>query len=323
MEDDAGAFGDRDEGVFGDVDRQARVLRDQLVQTAQLAGAAREHDAAVHQVRRELRRAALQRDADGLDDGRHRLLQRLAHLVRGDRQRLGQAGDQVAALDLVAHLLPEGVGRADGNLDFLGGAFADHEVVDALEVLDDGLVHLVAAHAHAAADDDAGQRDDGHLGRAAAHVHDHVAGGLLDGQADADGGRHGLLDEVHLAGAGGLGGVAHGALLHLGDPAGDRDDDARADDPAAVVGLADEVAEHGFRHFEIGDDAGLHGADGDDVAGSAAEHALGLLADGEHAVGALLDGHDGGLAEHDAAVLDVDQGVGGTQIDADIVGKMT
>ena len=184
--------------------------------------------------------------------------------------------------------------------------------------MDDGLVHLVAAHAHTAADDDAGQRDDGHLGGAAAHVHDHVAGRFLDGQADADGGRHGLLDEVHLAGAGGLGGVANGALLHLGDPAGDRDDDARADDPAAVVGLADEVAEHGLGDFEIGDDAGLHGAYGDDVAGGASEHLLSFPADLHQLIGLPVYGDDGRFFQNDAPPLDVDEHRGGTEIETDI-----
>src|SRR6202007_1566863 len=90
--------------------------------------------------------------------------------------------------------------RADFHLDVLGRPFADEQVVFALEVVGDGLVHLVAGHADGARIDDAGEGDDGDVGGAAADVDDHVAAGLGDGQAGADGRHHGLLDEVNLAG---------------------------------------------------------------------------------------------------------------------------
>ncbi len=44
--------------------------------------------------------------------------------------------------------------------------------------------------------------------------------------------------------------------------------------------LADEVLDHLFRDFEIGDDAVAHRADRFDVAGRAAQHHLGVVADG-------------------------------------------
>ena len=69
----------------------------------------------------------------------------------------------------------------------------------ALDVLRDGLVHGVAGHADRLAVDDAGERDDGDVGRAAADVHDHVAGGFGDRQPGADRRGHRFLDEVHFA----------------------------------------------------------------------------------------------------------------------------
>ena len=50
---------------------------------------------------------------------------------------------------------------------------------------------------------------------------------------------------------------------------------------APVVHLADEVLDHLLGDFEVGDDAVAQRADGLDVAGRAAEHQLGLLADRE------------------------------------------
>ena len=68
----------------------------------------------------------------------------------------------------------------------------------------------------------------------------------------------------------------------------------------------------------------LHGTDGADVAGSAAEHALGLGADGKHLIIAaivLLHRHHGGLAEHYALPLDIHAGVCGTKVDSEVIGK--
>ena len=163
--------------------------------------------------------------------------------------------------------LIEGEGGAELHLDLLGGALADEQVVLALDVGDDGLVHLVSGHADGARVDDAGEGDDGDVGGAAADIDDHVSAGLGDGEAGSDGGDHGLLDQVNFRGFGAVGGVHDGALFYLGDLRGDADDDAGVDHHLAVVGLLDEVVQHLFGLLEVGDDAVLHGLDGDDVAG--------------------------------------------------------
>ena len=194
----------------------------------------------VDDVGREFGRCALQGGAHGLDDGVDRLAQAFPDFVGVDGDVLGDAGDEIAPLHFHGGVAVLGVGEggADADLHILGGALADEEVVLALDVGDDGLVHLVAGHADRLAVDDAGQADDGHLGGAAADVDDHVAAGLGDRKPHADGGRHGLLDEVDLARARRLCRLAHGALFHLGDAGGNAHDHARAHQPAAVVHLA-------------------------------------------------------------------------------------
>ena len=72
-----------------------------------------------------------------------------------------------------------------------------------------------------------------------------------------------------------------GAALDRGGAGRHADDDQRAGEAAAVVHLADEVLDHLLGDFEVGDHAVAHRADGLDVAGRAAEHQLGLVADGE------------------------------------------
>ncbi len=215
-----------------------------------------------------------------------------------------------------------GVGGADLDLDVLGGAFADHEIVGAAHVIDDALVEFIAGDADAAAKNDAAERDDGDLGGAAADVDDHVAGRFLHGQADADRRGHRFLHEIDVARAGVDGRILDRALFDFGDAGGHGDDDARTALPAAAVAdLVDEGLEHRLGDFEIGDDAILHRTDGDDVAGRAAEHALGFVADGQDAFGTGFDGDDGGFAQDDAAIADIDEGVGRAEIDADVVGE--
>jgi hypothetical protein len=128
-------------------------------------------------------------------------------------------------------------------------------------VVDDRLVHLVAADAEALRDDDAAQRDDCDLARAAADVHDHVPGRLGHGQPGADRRRHRLLDQVSLARAGGECRLLDRALLDAGHSRGDADHDARVRE-AMLVHLLDEVPEHLLGHLEVGDDAVLERADG-------------------------------------------------------------
>src|SRR4029077_18461342 len=115
-------------------------------------------------------------------------------------------------------------------------------------------------------------------------------------------------------GTGAIGGVLHSALFHRRNFAGYADDDARMNQHTAVVGFLNKIRQHFFGDFEIGDDAVLHGLDGDDVSGSAAEHFLGFAADGDDFAADFVDGHDGGLVHHDAFAVRKDQGVGGPQI---------
>ena len=89
--------------------------------------------------------------------------------------------------------------------------------------------------------------------------------------------------------------------------------------------LANEVLEHLFGNGEVGDDAIFQWADSLDVAGRAAEHALGLDADCGDLLGTAVlaapDGHHRRLVQHDAAAADENQGIGGSEVYREIVGK--
>ena len=307
---------DRDarERALGEVDGHLRLVAQPLVEAVQERTAAGEHDAAIHDVGRELGRGLVERRLDRLDDLRDGLVERAADLLGGEDHRLRQAGEHVAAAHLGLELLLHVPGGADLELDLLGGLLADEELVVPLDVIDDRLVHLVAADAQRLRDDDAAEADHGDLGGAAADVDDHVPGRLGDGEPGADRGGHRLLDQVGLARAGGERRLLDGALLDPGDARRDADDDARVRE-AVLVDLLDEVAEHLLGDVEVGDDAVLERADRLDRARRAAEHPLRLDSDRVHLAGALVDRDDRGLGEHDAAPAHVDERVCGAEID--------
>src|SRR3954451_17566638 len=90
------------------------------------------------------------------------------------------------------------------------------------------------------------------------------------------------------AGAGGQAGLLDGPLLHPGHARGHADHDARVR-PAVLVHLLDEVAQHLLGDVEVGDHAVLERADRGDRPRRAAEHPLGLDADGVDLAGARVD----------------------------------
>ena len=207
-------------------------------------------------------------------------LKRFANFAVVDRDGPRHAFDQVAAFHFHGQRFFQRIRRADLHLDLFRGALADEQVVLALQVLHDRFVHLIAGDAHGTRVNDAAHGDDRDVRRAAADVHDHVAGRLFDRQARADGRSHGLLHQINFAGARAIRGVLHRALFHRRNFAGHSDDDARMHQHAAVVRLLNKIRQHFFGDFEVGDDAVLHGLDGHNVAWRAAEHLFGFAADG-------------------------------------------
>ncbi len=218
--------------------------------------------------------------------------------------------------------MPGGGRGADLDFDLLGHLLADGHVVGFFHVADDRLIEIVAGDADGFADADVGQGDDRDFRRAAADVDDHAGGGFGDRKPRADGGGHGLFDQIHPPCPGALGAVVHGAPLDGGDSRWDRDDHARADEMLSAMHPADEIGEHRLGDFEIADDAILQRADRGDRAGRFAEHFLGDQADGvavlQDAVGPLFDGNDAGLIEDDAFAFDADQRVARAQVDAHV-----
>ena len=85
--------------------------------------------------------------------------------------------------------------------------------------------------------------------------------------------------------------------------------------------LVDEVLDHLLGDVDVGDDAVAQRADGLDLVGRLAHHQLGVVADRLDLLDAVdrLDRDHRRLVEDDAAAADVDERIGGSEVDRHVV----
>ena len=213
-----------------------------------------------------------------------------------------------------------GVGAGGGDLDLLRHALADQQVVALPDVVDDVLVHLVAGDADGA---------DGTMPpremTATSVVPPPMStimlpeGSVMGSPAPMAAAIGSSIRSASRAPA--LQAASWTARLStsvtpLGMPTTTLGRGMRVN----RRGLADEVVEHLLGDVEVRDDAVFQGADGDDIGRGAADHPLGLGADGQHLLGLLVDGDDGRLVDDDALAAHQDEGIGGAEVDADVPG---
>ena len=141
--------------------------------------------------------------------------------------------------------------------------------------------------------------------------------GLVDGQAGADGGGHGLGDQLGVGGAGLAGRLLDRPPLDLGDGRRHAEQHPWPLEPGQP-GPLEQEPDHALGDLEVGDGALAQGAHGLDVAGRAPDHLPGLVAHGQHVVGLDVEGDHGRLVEDDAPALGVDEGVGRAQVDGEV-----
>ena len=202
------------------------------------------------------------------------------------------------------------------HLNTFRGAVADGQAVGAADVVGDGGVEAVAAHAHGVLGHHAAEREDGDFGGAAANVHYHVAGRGCDGNAGADGRGHRFADDVGGTGAGRQRGVGDGAAFGGGGAGRHAHHHVGPRQPKPARHFGDIVPDHGAGDAVVGDNAVAQRMRGLDGVRGAAEHALGLGADG-HDLVVVVDGHHAGFVDHDAALGHINQDVGSAEINGD------
>ena len=79
--------------------------------------------------------------------------------------------------------------------------------------------------------------------------------------------------------------------------------------------------EHHLDGIEIGNYAVFEGADGDDAFRRFADHRLAFDADREGALGFGIDRDDGRLRDNDALAPNVNERIGGAEVDPEVTAK--
>ena len=142
--------------------------------------------------------------------------------------------------------------------------------------------------------------------------------GSGDGQPRADSRHHRLFHQVDFARLRAVGRIHDRALFHLRNFARHADHNSRMHQHFPPMRFLNKVIQHALGDFEIGDNAVFHGLNCDDIAGGAAQHFLGFLADGFHFTRVFIDGNNGWLVDNDAFALGVHQGIGCSQIYSEV-----
>src|SRR5262249_26569991 len=136
----ARADDDGRERLLDDLHGQRGLFSDAPVEIAQQHTAATERDPTIVDIRRQLRRNLVERLADGVEDRLQRLGDGVADLGVGDGDSYGDTATEVSSFDFHRQRFLERSGRSDLELDVLGGALPDEQLVTALHVLNDRLV---------------------------------------------------------------------------------------------------------------------------------------------------------------------------------------
>src|SRR6185369_11938144 len=249
----------------------------------------------------------------------------LGNLPLVDRNFLGNAVHQVAALDVdrLADAVHGRLGDPDFLLDPLRGRFADQEVVVAADVGADRFIHLVPADAHGSRVSEAAKRQDRDLGRPAADIDDHRPDRLGHRHVGADRSRHRLFDQVNRTRPSVRGGVADRAALDRCRAARHANYDLREAPGAhlSAVHLVDEVFDHLLGDVDVRDHSVAERPDRFDLVWGLAHHQLGVVADRLDLLDAVdgLDRYDGRFIQDYAAASNIDQRIGGSEVDRHVV----
>ena len=184
---------------------------------------------------------------------------------------------------------------------------------------DNRVVKPVAAYLDAVADDDLAEGQHRNIRHPGADIHDHGAVSLVNGQTRAQRRRQRAVEKLRPAHSG----VKHGGnqrtALHFIHRAGHGQNGPRTGEHMLADGLHDKALEHEADQLVIGDAAVPQGPQRQDVAGGAADHPAGFLAKGDNFPGVPVDRYHGRLPQDDPLALHINEHMGRTQINANII----
>ena len=131
-----------------------------------------------------------------------------------------------------------------------------------------------------------------------------------------------LFNQEHPSGTGLDGGVDDAALLDFGDAAGNADDHTGLRcKHGSLGGGFEHLLEHAHGHLMVGDHTLPQRPHGNHVAGSAVQHIPGSRAHLKYFAGVAIQRNHRRLPNHKALSVGINQNIGGTQVNAQVIGK--
>ena len=187
-------------------------------------------------------------------------------------------------------------------------------------ITDDGIIKSIARHLQRRRHGNTVHAQHGNIRSTAAHIHNHVAVGVLDIQARTQRGCQGLLNKEHTAGTGLNGSIDDTALLHLRNTAGNTDDNTGLGcKDGCFCGSLEHLAQHFYRHFMVGNNAFLQRTHCHHIAGRPVQHIPGRGTDLQNLTRIPVNRHNGRFPDHQALAVGINQNVGCTQVYAQII----
>jgi len=192
----------------------------------------------------------------------------------------------------------------------------------AANIGDDSFVHLVTTSAHRGGIGQPAQAENGDFGGAATNIDHHAANRLGNGHIRANRRCHRLKDQMNVRGPCVRRRIADRAAFNRGGARRHTDHDfGVAKHALLAVHLLDEVLDHLFGHFDVGDHTIAQRADRLDAVGGLPHHHLRIIANCLHAADAVdrLNRDHRRFVQNDPLILHVNQRVGGSEIDRHVL----
>ena len=146
--------------------------------------------------------------------------------------------------------------------------------------------------------------------------------GVLQIQSGTQAGSQRLFDQEHSSGTCLNCRIDDASLLNFRNAAGNADDNTGLRRKHGSLGCGlEHLLKHSHRHFVIGNDAVPQRPHGNHVAGGTVQHIPGRGANLKNLAGIPVQGNNAGLANHKAFAVCINQNIGGTQVNTQVIGK--
>jgi hypothetical protein len=206
--------------------------------------------------------------------------------------------------------------RAQLNLNPLGGALTDQELVPPPHVSCDGGVHFISGYRYRPTMHPVRKRNDGNIGDACANIDNHMASRFLNGKTSPlCGGEH-LVGQEHLLGSCISQGLEYRKPPHFGQLAWDRRGYLQAAKTKISARLRQKAMKHAFADSQVGDDPTTDRLYGAELPWCATESGPRLGSRSFDLASAGANRHEGWLFDRDALPMDVDESVRCAQVES-------